>query len=92
MKFAEAFPNAEIVSRLSAKLGWSHPVASVALKTPEARPVYAHQAAQDGWSMRELIGCSRQGYALTSQVIAAGQAGTPREDLGSLPLNHQRAV
>ena len=54
VKFAEAFPSAEIVSTLSAKLSWSHLVAIVALKTPEARQFYAHHAAQDGWSVREL--------------------------------------
>jgi predicted nuclease of restriction endonuclease-like (RecB) superfamily len=54
VKFAEAFPAAEIVSTLSAKLSWSHLVAIVALKTPEARQFYAHHAAQDGWSVREL--------------------------------------
>jgi predicted nuclease of restriction endonuclease-like (RecB) superfamily len=54
VKFAEAFPDAGIVSTLSAKLSWSHLVAIVALKTPEARQFYAHHAAQDGWSVREL--------------------------------------
>lgn len=54
VKFAEAFPSAEIVSTLSAKLSWSHLVAIVALKAPEARQFYAQHAAQDGWSVREL--------------------------------------
>ncbi|MBS3996459.1 MAG: DUF1016 family protein [Hydrogenophaga sp.] len=54
VKFAEAFPHAEIMSTLSAKLSWSHMVAIVALKTPEARSFYAQHAAQDGWSVREL--------------------------------------
>jgi predicted nuclease of restriction endonuclease-like (RecB) superfamily len=54
VKFAQAFPSAEILSTLSTKLSWSHFVAIVALKTPEAQSFYAHQAAQDGWSVREL--------------------------------------
>lgn len=54
VKFAQAFPDAEIVTTLSAKLSWSHLVAIVALKTPLARQFYARQAAQDGWSVREL--------------------------------------
>ena len=54
VKFAEAFSDAAIVSTLSAKLSWSHMVAIVALKTPVAREFYAQQAAQDGWSVREL--------------------------------------
>lgn len=54
VKFAEAFPDAVIVSTLSAKLSWSHMVAIVALKSPDARQFYAQQAALDGWSVREL--------------------------------------
>ena len=54
VKFAEGFPDAAIVSTLSTKLSWSHMVAIVALKTPQARQFYAQQAAQDGWSVREL--------------------------------------
>lgn len=54
MTFAEGFPDAAIVSTLSAKLSWSHLVAIVALKNPHARQFYAQQAAQDGWSVREL--------------------------------------
>lgn len=37
VKLAEAFPDVEIVSTLSTPLSWSHLVAMVALKTPEAR-------------------------------------------------------
>ncbi len=54
LKFAEAFPEAEIVSTLSAKLSWSHLVTIVALKDPLARWHYAQHAAQEGWSVREL--------------------------------------
>jgi predicted nuclease of restriction endonuclease-like (RecB) superfamily len=54
VKFAEAFPDVEIVSTLSTQLSWSHLVAIVALKTPEARAFYAQHAVQDGWSVREL--------------------------------------
>ena len=54
VRFAQAFPDAEIVSTLSTKLSWSHLVAIVPLKTPEARQFYAAQAALEGWSVREL--------------------------------------
>jgi hypothetical protein len=54
VKFAESFPDAAIVSTLSAKLSWSHMVAIVALKTPQARQFYADQAATNTWSVREL--------------------------------------
>lgn len=54
VKFADAFPDAAIVSTLSTQLSWSHMVTIVALKTPQERQYYASQAAQDGWSVREL--------------------------------------
>lgn len=54
VKFAEAFPDAAIVSTLSTQLSWSHLVTIVPLKTPEARQFYALRAAQDHWSVREL--------------------------------------
>ena len=54
VKFAQAFPDAAIVSTLSTQLSWSHLVAIVALKSPEARAFYAQRAAQEGWSVREL--------------------------------------
>lgn len=73
VKFAEAFPNQEIVSTLSTQLSWSHLVAIVALKTPEARAFYAQRAAQDGWSVRELSHqIERKAFERTE--IAAAQA------------------
>jgi len=44
VKFAESFPDAAIVSTLSTQLSWSHMVAIVALKNPQARQFYASQA------------------------------------------------
>lgn len=54
VKFAESFPDAAIVSTLSTQLSWSHMVAIVALKTPQARQFYASHAATNTWSVREL--------------------------------------
>ena len=54
VKFAQAFPDAAILSTLSTQLSWSHLVAIVALKTPQARAFYGQRAAQEGWSVREL--------------------------------------
>ncbi|MEO8122221.1 MAG: DUF1016 N-terminal domain-containing protein, partial [Rhodoferax sp.] len=42
------------MSTLSAKLSWSHMVVIMAHKNADARQFYAQQAAQDGWSVREL--------------------------------------
>lgn len=76
VKFAQAFPSAEIVSTLSTKLSWSHMVAIVALKNPQARQYYAQQAAQDSWSVRELAHqIERKAFERTE--LAALQAPPP---------------
>jgi predicted nuclease of restriction endonuclease-like (RecB) superfamily len=76
VKFAQAFPSAEIVSTLSTKLSWSHMVAIVALKNPQARQFYAQQAAQDRWSVRELTHqIERKAFERTE--LAALQAPPP---------------
>jgi hypothetical protein len=54
VQFAPAFANPQILSTVSTKLSWSHFVAIVALKTPEAQHFDASQAAQERWSVREL--------------------------------------
>ncbi len=75
VRFAQAFPDAAIVSTLSTKLSWSHLVAIVPLKTPEARQCYAAQAAQDGWSVREL---SRLSAHAGTPLLAVGSCRTAR--------------
>jgi predicted nuclease of restriction endonuclease-like (RecB) superfamily len=76
VKFAESFPDAAIVSTLSAKLSWSHMVAIVALKTPQARQFYADQAAANTWSVRELAHqIERKAFERTE--LASLQAPTP---------------
>jgi predicted nuclease of restriction endonuclease-like (RecB) superfamily len=90
VKFAEAFPDAAIVSTLSAKLSWSHMVAIVAIKNPQAHQFYAQQAAQDGWSVRELHHqIERKAFERTllaatqgedaSQLLAASVRAEPAE-------------
>ena len=76
VKFAEAFPDAAIVSTLSTKLSWSHLVAIVALKSPNARQFYAQHAAMDAWSVRDLNQqIERKAFERT--VLATLQAHTP---------------
>ena len=76
VKFAEAFPDAAIVSTLSTKLSWSHMVAIVALKNPNARQFYAQHAAMDTWSVRELHQqIERKAFERTE--LATLQAHTP---------------
>lgn len=71
-RFAQAFTAPEIVSTLSTQLSWSHLVAIVALKSPQAQQFYAQQAARDGWSVREL-GRQITRKAFERSAIAASQ-------------------
>ena len=54
MQFAEIFPDFEIVVPLARQLSWSHFIALLPLKTPEARLFYAQKAFESTWSKREL--------------------------------------
>jgi predicted nuclease of restriction endonuclease-like (RecB) superfamily len=59
MRFATAFPNAEIVSALSRQLSWSHFLEIIYQKDPLKRDFYAEMCRIERWSvraMRERIG------------------------------------
>lgn len=57
-KFAERFPDAAIVSTLSRQLSWSHMVAIVAPKTPQACQFYASQAATNKCEFGDMLSSS----------------------------------
>lgn len=54
VRFAEVFPDAEIVSTLSRQLGWSHFVEIIPLKEPLKREFYAEMCRVERWSVRTL--------------------------------------
>jgi predicted nuclease of restriction endonuclease-like (RecB) superfamily len=54
IRFAEVFPDAEIVHALSAQLGWSHFKAIIPLKDPLQREFYAEMCRVERWSTRTL--------------------------------------
>jgi predicted nuclease of restriction endonuclease-like (RecB) superfamily len=54
VRFAEAFPDEEIVSTLSRQLGWSHFLEFVYLKEPLQREFYAELCRVERWSVRTL--------------------------------------
>ena len=88
VKFAESFPDVAIVSTLSAKLSWSHMVAIVALETPQARQFYASQAAQDGWSVRELAHqIERKAFERTELVSLQVASPVSAEPAEASPTN-----
>lgn len=54
VKFAEVFPDGEIVATLSQQLGWSHFVEILPLKQPLEREFYAEMCRVERWSVRAL--------------------------------------
>ena len=54
ISFAESMPDVQIVSTLSAKLGWSHFVELLPLNKPHQRDFYAEMCRIEGWSVRAL--------------------------------------
>ncbi len=54
IRFAEIFPDEEIVSTLSRKLGWSHFVEILPLKDELHREFYAEMCRIEQWSVRTL--------------------------------------
>lgn len=54
LRFAEAYPDAQIVSTLSRQLAWSHFLELVYLKDPLQRDFYTQMCCQERWSVRRL--------------------------------------
>lgn len=54
IRFAEVFPDLEIVSTLSRQLGWSHFLDIIYLKDPLQRDFYAEMCRIERWSVRKL--------------------------------------
>lgn len=54
VKFAEVFPDFEIVSTLSRQLSWSHLVELIYLKDDLRRQFYAEMCRIEGWSVHTL--------------------------------------
>ena len=54
IRFAEVFPDPEIVSTLSRQLAWSHFLELIYLKDPLAREFYTQMCVQENWSVRRL--------------------------------------
>ena len=81
-KFAELFPNEEIVATLSQQLSWSHFREILPLKSEEARLYYAKDAMERKYGVRELRGqISRKAYE--RQEIANAELS----EQSSIPFN-----
>ena len=85
IRFADAFPNPEIVSTLSRQLGWSHFLELIYLKEPLARDFYAQMCAQEGWSVRRLrerkdtLLFERTAVSRQPEAVLIGELGTLRK-------------
>jgi predicted nuclease of restriction endonuclease-like (RecB) superfamily len=79
IKFAELFPDAEIVATLSQQLSWSHFKEILPLKSEEARMYYAKDAIKRNYGVRELrYQISRKAYE--------------RREIANTELSEQSAV
>jgi predicted nuclease of restriction endonuclease-like (RecB) superfamily len=85
VRFAEVFPDRDIVASLSRLLGWSHFVEIISLKDPLQRDFYAEMCRIERWSVRTLRGkiggmlfertaLSRKPEALVAQELATLRA------------------
>jgi hypothetical protein len=54
IRFAEMFPDRNVVQALSGQLGWSHFLAIIALDDPLKRDFYAEMCRLERWSVRTL--------------------------------------
>ncbi|MEQ1517435.1 MAG: PDDEXK nuclease domain-containing protein [Usitatibacteraceae bacterium] len=54
LRFAECYPDVQIVSTLSRQLAWSHFLELIYLKDPLQRDFYSQMCAQERWSVRRL--------------------------------------
>lgn len=71
MRFAESFPDAEIVSALSRQLSWSHFLEIIYQKDPLKRDFYAEMCRIERWSVRTLR--DRMGSMLFERTAIARQ-------------------
>lgn len=81
LRFAEAFPDAAIVSAAQRQLSWTHFKALIYIDDPLKRDFYLQMCQQEGWSTRTLqerldsrlferTALSRQSDALLAQELA----------------------
>jgi predicted nuclease of restriction endonuclease-like (RecB) superfamily len=83
IRFAEAFPDRQIVQTLAAQLGWSHFIELIPLDDPLMRDFYAEMCRLERWSVRTLrakIG----GMLFERTAIAKKPAKLARRELEAL--------
>lgn len=83
VRFAEVFPDHQIVQTLSAQLGWSHFIEILSLDDPLKRDFYAEMCRVERWSVRTLR--HKIGHLLYERTaIAKKPADLIEQDLAAL--------
>jgi predicted nuclease of restriction endonuclease-like (RecB) superfamily len=83
IRFAEVFPDRDIVTTLSAKLGWSHFVEIVHLPDDLQRDFYAEMCRVERWSVRALR-AKVQGMLFERTALSRKPVELARQELQAL--------
>lgn len=83
VKFAELFPNREIVATLSQQLGWSHFVQLLPVDDPLKREFYAEMCRLERWSVRTLH-AKVQGMLFERTALSKKPDQLARQELAAL--------
>jgi len=92
--FAQAWPNAEFVQGVLARLPWFHHISLLEkLEEPHERSWYAEQAVAHNWSRNVLVmhvetrQLERQGRAITDFAQVSAGSEIVQQPVGRLPWN-----
>lgn len=83
IRFAQVFPDIEIVQTLSAQLSWSHFMEIIHLKEPLQRDFYAEMCRVERWSVR-MLRSKIQGMLYERTAISRKPAELARQELDAL--------
>jgi hypothetical protein len=86
VRFAEVFPDFQIVQTLAAKLSWTHFVQIIPLDKPLQREFYAEMCRIEGWSTRTLRE-KIDGMLYERTAISRKPAKLIQQELASLRAN-----
>ncbi|MBP5541910.1 MAG: DUF1016 family protein [Bacteroidales bacterium] len=88
MKFADMFPDIQIVATLVRQLSWSHFLCVIPIKNPVEREFYITMAASERWSKRTLE-AKIDGMLFERTAIATRPDELIRQELSSLRDNSE---
>lgn len=83
MRFAETFPDQQIVSTVSRQLGWSHFVEIIRLDDPVQRDFYAEMCRVERWSVRALR-AKIQGMLFERTALSKKPVELAKQELAAL--------